>query len=53
MIRTIFYAIWCVLCYYTVIFKAYSFNITEVLLFPENCTSSGRSQDPSDKKANY
>ena len=32
-------------------------NITEflpkILLFPEDCTSSGLSQDPSDKKANY
>ena len=58
MLRTIFYTIWCVLCYYTVIFKAYrlyadtDLNITELLpktlLFPENCTSSGLSQDPSD-----
>ena len=63
MRRTIFYTIWCyvillfmclVLCYYTVIFKAYRLNITEflpkILLFPEDCTSSGLSQDPSDKK---
>ena len=32
-------------------------NITEflrkILLFPEDCTSSGLSLDPSDKKANY
>ena len=32
-------------------------NITEflpkLLLFPENCTSSGLSQDPSDKKGSY
>ena len=32
-------------------------NITEflpkILLFHEDCTSSGLSQDPSDKKANY
>ena len=32
-------------------------NVTEflpkILLFPEDCTSSGLSQDPSDKKANY
>ena len=32
-------------------------NITdflpEILLFPEDCTSSGLSQDPSDKKATY
>ena len=26
MLRTIFYTIWCVLCYYTVIFKAYRFK---------------------------
>ena len=57
MLRTIFYTIWCMLCYYTFIFKAYRFNITEflskILLFPEDCTSSGLSQDPSNKKANY
>ena len=33
------------------------FNITDffikVLLFPEDCVSSGLSQDPSDKKASY
>ena len=55
MLRTIFYTIWCVLCYHTVMFKAYRFNITEflpnILLFPEDCTSSGLSQDPSDKKS--
>ena len=32
-------------------------NITEfshkILFFPEDCTTSGLSQDPSDKKANY
>ena len=33
-------------------------NITEffpffILLFPEDCTSSDLSQDPSDKKVNY
>ena len=32
-------------------------NVTEflskILLFPEDCKSSGLSQDPSDKKANY
>ena len=37
--------------------KHIDFNITEflqkILLFPEDCTSSGLSQDPSDKKANY
>ena len=59
MLRTIFYTIWCVLCYYTVIFKAYRFIsvITEflpkILLFPKDCTSSDLSQDPSDKKENY
>ena len=47
MIRTVFYTIWCVMCYYTVIFKAYNtyLNIIEflpkILLFPEDCTSSG------------
>ena len=57
MLRTIFYTIWCVLCYYTVIFKAYRFKYTEflpkILLFPEDCTCSGLSQDPSDKKEDY
>ena len=56
MLRTVFYTIWCVLCYYTVIFKHTDLNITEffpnILLFPEDCTSSGLSH-PSDKKANY
>ena len=54
MLRTILYTIWCVLCYYTVILKHTDLNIIEflpiILLFPEDCTSSGLSQDPSDKK---
>ena len=49
MIRTIFYTIWCVLYYYTVILKHIDLNVTEFLpkiqLFPEDCTSSGLSQD--------
>ena len=50
MFRTIFYTFWCVLCYYTVIIRAYRFiYITEflskILLFPEHCASSGLSQD--------
>ena len=55
MLRTIFYTIWCMLCYYTVILKHTDLNITEflpkILLFPEDCTSLGLSQDQSDKKA--
>ena len=27
--------------------------LSKILLFPEDCTCSGLSQDPSDKKANY
>ena len=54
MIRTIFYTFWCVLCYYTVIIKAHRSGITDflskILLFPEDCASSGLSQDPSNKK---
>ena len=48
MIRTIFYTFWCVLC---------DLNRTEflskILLFPEDCASSGLSQDPSNKKTIY
>ena len=47
MLRTIFYTIWSFL-------KHTDLNITEfltkILLFPEDCTCSGLSQDPSDKK---
>ena len=57
MIRTIFYRIWCVFCYYTSFLKHTDLNNAEflpkILLFPEDCTSSGLSQDPSDKKAKY
>ena len=57
MIRTIFYTIWCVLCFTRSFLKHTDLNITEflpkILLFPEDCTSLGLSQDLSDKKANY
>ena len=54
MLRTIFYTIG-VCCVITRSFlKHTDLNITEflpkILLFPEDCTSSGLSQDPSDKK---
>ena len=57
MLRTIFYT-FSVCCVITRSFlKHTDLNITEflpkILLFPEDCTSSGLSQDPSDKKANY
>ena len=57
MLRTIFYTIWRVLCYYTVILKHTDLNITEflpkILLFPEDCTCLGLSQVPSDKKSKF
>ena len=58
MIRSIFYTFWCMLCYYTVIIlKHIDLNITEflskILLFPEDCASSGLSEDPSNKKTVY
>ena len=56
MITTIFYTFWCVLCYYTVIIHT-DLNVTEflskILLFPEDCATSGLSQDPSNKKTIY
>ena len=49
-----FYTCWCILCYCTVIIKAYRFKynqiFTKILLFPEDCASYGLSQDLSDKK---
>ena len=57
MIRTIFYKLWCVLYYYTSLLKHTDLNITDflskILLFPEDCASSGLSQDPSYKKTIY
>ena len=57
MIRTIFYTFWCVFCYYTSLLKHTDLNRTEflskILLFPEDCASSGLSQDPSNKKLIY
>ena len=54
MLRTIFYTIWCVLCYYRSFLKHIDLNISKflpkILLFPEDCTSSGLSQDPFEKK---
>ena len=45
------------LCYYRVLLKHTNLNITEflskILLFIEDCGSSGLSQDLSDKNANY
>ena len=57
MLRTIFYKL-CVCCVITRLFlKHTDLNITEllrkILLFPEDCTSSGLPLDPSNKKANY
>ena len=53
MIRTIFYTFWCVLS----LLKHTDLNRTEflskILLFPEDCASSGLSQDPSNKKTIY
>ena len=40
MLRTIFYTIWSVLCYYTVIFKAYRFKYN--CIFTKNPIISGR-----------
>ena len=57
MLRTIFYTIWCMLCYARSFLKHTDLNITEflpkIILFPEDCTSSGLSQNPSDIKAIY
>ena len=55
MLRTIFYTTWCVLCYYTVIFKAYRFKYNRI--FTKNpIISRGLhifGSITSDKKTNY
>ena len=53
MIRTIFYIFWCTRS----LLKHTDLNRTEflskILLFTEDCASSGLSQDPSNKKTIY
>ena len=57
MLRTIFHTIGVCCVIKRSFLKHTDLNITEllpkILLFPEGCTSSGLSQDQSDKKANY